>query len=165
MSTPNPLSHIDATGKATMVAVGEKPITPRMARAEGFVVISDDLEKRIRENSLEKGSLLEVARMAGIMAAKRTDSLIPLCHQLPLDHVDVTATLERGRVRIEACVRVHARTGIEMEALTAVAVACLTVIDMGKAIDRWMRIDGIRMIEKHGGRSGSWKAEAAREPA
>ncbi|MSR29680.1 MAG: cyclic pyranopterin monophosphate synthase MoaC [Phycisphaerales bacterium] len=149
------LSHIDAAGHAAMVDVSAKEITQRLARAEGFVRISAELERRIRENSIAKGSVLEVARLAGIQAAKRTDELIPLCHSLPLDSCDVTAELLPGRVRVEACVRVHARTGVEMEALTAVAVACLTIVDMGKAIDRWMVIEGVRMIEKRGGRSGT----------
>ena len=159
MTTPTPrttqFTHIGSDGHATMVDVGEKEITERFARAEGFVRISAELECRIRDNAIEKGSVLAVARLAGIQAAKRTDELIPLCHTLPLDSVEVTAELLKGRVRIEAAVRVHARTGVEMEALTAVAVACLTVVDMGKSIDRWMVIEGVRMLEKRGGRSGT----------
>jgi cyclic pyranopterin phosphate synthase len=167
MSTPHThnsdsrLSHIDGAGKATMVDVGAKAVTERFARAEGFVVVSEELERQIRGNMLAKGSLLDVARLAGIMSAKQTASLIPLCHTLPLDRVDVCVTVERGRVRVEASASVHARTGVEMEALTAVAVACLTVIDMGKAVDRAMRIEGIRVIEKRGGRTGSWRAPDA----
>lgn len=155
------LSHIANDGSAHMVDVGAKPVTAREARAEGFVRISRELGRRIRANTLAKGSLLEVARLAGIAAAKRTDELIPLCHSLPLDGVDVSATIDRGRVRIEATARTHGRTGVEMEALTAVAVACLTVIDMGKAIDREMAIEEVRLLEKHGGRSGSFVARAA----
>lgn len=138
-----------------MVDVHAKEPTDRMARAEGFVRISAELERRIRENSLAKGSTLEVARLAGILAAKRTADLIPLCHSLPLEGVDISAEVQPGRIRIEACVRTHARTGVEMESLVAVTVACLTVIDMGKSIDRWMVIDGVRMLEKRGGRSGT----------
>jgi len=141
-----------------MVDVGEKAVTARLATAEGFVRLSAALEERIRENTVAKGSVLEVARLAGILAAKRTDELIPLCHTLPLDAVEVTAELEPGRVRITATARTCSRTGVEMEALTAVAVACLTVIDMGKAVDRAMTIDGIRVLAKHGGRSGPYMA-------
>jgi cyclic pyranopterin monophosphate synthase len=151
---PNPsLSHTDARGNARMVDVGDKPITQRSATAEGFVRISAPLAAAIRENTLKKGNLLETARLAGITAAKRTDELIPLCHTLPLDQVDVRATLEDGRVRLTATATTHAKTGVEMEALTAVTVAALTVIDMGKAIDKAMVIEGIRILEKRGGRN------------
>ena len=105
------------------------------------------------------GNLLEVARLAGIMAAKRTDELIPMCHSLPLDHVDVEVLLEDACIRLRATVRTHSRTGVEMEALTAVAIAALTVVDMGKAVDKSMVIDGLRIIEKRGGRSGHWRSE------
>lgn len=155
---PDSLSHVAPDGGARMVDVGEKPITARSASAEGFVRISTDLERAIRENSVRKGSVLEVARLAGILAAKRTDELIPLCHTLPLDAVEVSAHLDVGRVRIGATVRTSSRTGVEMEALTAVSVACLTIIDMGKAIDRGMVIEGIRVTEKRGGRSGPFSA-------
>jgi len=138
-----------------MVDVGDKPITARSATAEGFVRISPELARAIRENTVKKGSVLEVARLAGILAAKRTDELIPLCHTLPLDAVDVQASLEEGRVRVTATVRTQSRTGVEMEALTAVSIACLAVIDMGKAIDKGLVIEGVRVLEKHGGRSGS----------
>ncbi len=159
MTQPTPhLSHALPDGRAAMVDVGEKPVSARSATAEAIVRISPALEQRIRENSLSKGSLLEVARLAGIQAAKRTDELIPLCHSLPLDAVDLTATLEPGLVRLRATARTHARTGVEMEALTAVAVAALTVIDMGKAVDKSMIIEGLRVLEKHGGRSGSYTA-------
>jgi cyclic pyranopterin phosphate synthase len=154
------LSHIDAAGRARMVDVGAKPITERVAIAEAVVRVSPDLERKIRENSLAKGNLLDVARLAGVQAAKRTSDLIPLCHTLPLDQADVEATVESGRVRLIATVRTHARTGVEMEALTAAAVAALTVIDMGKAVDRGMVIEGVRVLEKRGGRSGDWKAVA-----
>ncbi|NBU42312.1 MAG: cyclic pyranopterin monophosphate synthase MoaC, partial [Planctomycetia bacterium] len=132
------------------------------ARAEGFVRISAELERQIRANAIAKGSVLEVARLAGMQAAKRTDELIPLCHQLPLDSIEVTAELQSGRVRIEATARVTARTGVEMEALTAVTVACLTVIDMGKAVDRGMVIEGIRLLEKTGGQRGDFRATDTR---
>jgi len=162
---PGGLSHVNADGSACMVDVGEKPITARVAVAEGFIGISAELERRIRDNTIDKGSVLEVARLAGILAAKRTDELIPLCHSLALDSIDVTAELQSGRIRITATARIHARTGVEMEALTAVAVACLTVIDMGKAVDKGMVIEQIRVLEKHGGRSGSFVAAAAEHGA
>lgn len=159
------LSHVAADGSARMVDVGEKPVTQRWAVAEGRVRVSNELAAAIEANAIRKGSVLDVARLAGILAAKRTDELIPLCHSLPLDSVEVEATLERlsgvgeGRsVRVRATVRTSARTGVEMEALTAVSVACLTVVDMGKAIDKKMIIEGVRVLEKHGGRSGSFVA-------
>jgi cyclic pyranopterin phosphate synthase len=152
------LSHTDSKGQAHMVHVGEKPITERTATAEATVRISPALVRAIRQNQLKKGNLLEVARLAGIQAAKRTDELIPLCHSLPLDFVDVQATLKPGRIYLLATARTHARTGVEMEALTAVAIAALTVIDMGKAIDKSMTVEGLRVLEKHGGRSGSYVA-------
>ncbi|MBL8745740.1 MAG: cyclic pyranopterin monophosphate synthase MoaC [Phycisphaerae bacterium] len=161
------LSHAAPDGSARMVDVGEKPITRRSAVAEGFVRISAELAHAIRTNTVGKGSVLEVARLAGILAAKRTDELIPLCHTLPLDAVDVLATLEQSergvdhRVRVTATVRTQTRTGVEMEALTAVSIACLTIIDMGKSIDRDMVIEGVRVLEKQGGRRGSYSAPPA----
>lgn len=152
------LSHVGADGAARMVDVGAKPVTARSATAEGFVRVAPELERAIRENAVKKGSVLDVARLAGILAAKRTDELIPLCHSLPLDAIDVNASLEPGRVRVTATVRTQSRTGVEMEALTAVAAACLTVIDMGKAIDKGMVIEGIRVTEKRGGRRGTFIA-------
>jgi cyclic pyranopterin phosphate synthase len=144
-----------------MVHVGEKPVTERSATAEAIVRISPALARAIRQNQIKKGNLLEVARLAGIQAAKRTDELIPLCHSLPLDSVDVQAALKPGRVHLTATARTHARTGVEMEALTAVTVAALTVIDMGKAIDKGMTIEGVRVLEKRGGRSGTYIAESS----
>ena len=141
-----------------MVDVGEKAVTARVAVAEAFVRISAELAARIGENSLSKGNLLEVARLAGIQAAKRTGELIPLCHPLPIDFADVEATLEADRVRLRAEVRTTARTGVEMEALTAAAVAALTVIDMGKAVDKQMVVEGLRVLEKRGGRGGEYIA-------
>jgi len=148
-----------------MVDVGAKPETRRSAIAEAVVRISPELETRIRENSLAKGNVLETARLAGIQAARRTDALIPLCHALPLDWADVRATLEPGLVRLRAECRVIARTGVEMEALTAASVAALTVIDMGKAIDKSMVIERIRLLEKRGGRSGTYIAPGEAEPS
>ncbi|MFN0135726.1 MAG: cyclic pyranopterin monophosphate synthase MoaC [Phycisphaerae bacterium] len=147
------LSHVDAAGRAKMVDVGDKVATDRRAVAGGSVRVSAELARQIAANTLKKGNLLEVARLAGIQAAKRTSGLIPLCHPLPLDNVSVDVTLDGERVRIVAEARVHARTGVEMEALTAVAVAALTVIDMGKAVDPAMVIEEIALIEKTGGKS------------
>lgn len=157
-TNPDSLSHVGADGAARMVDVGGKPVTARTATAEGFVRISPELERAIRENSTKKGSVLDVARLAAILAAKRTGELIPLCHTLPLEAIDVVAVLEPGRVRVTATVRTQARTGVEMEALTGVSIACLTVIDMGKAIDKAMVIEGIRVTEKRGGRHGDYIA-------
>ncbi|MGQ0627884.1 MAG: cyclic pyranopterin monophosphate synthase MoaC [Phycisphaerales bacterium] len=152
------LSHLDPRGKARMVDVGEKPITLRIASAEAFVRVSAALARAIRANALKKGDLLATAQLAGVMAAKQTATLIPLCHPLPIDQVELTATLVGRRVRIRSTVRTHARTGVEMEALVAVSAAALTVIDMGKAIDRAMVIEGLRITAKSGGRRGSWSA-------
>jgi len=157
------LSHLDRGGRARMIDVGSKPVTARLAVAEGFVRISPALADAVRRDALGKGPVLEVARLAGILAAKRTDELIPLCHPLPIDGVEVSAALERSgrglnRVRVEATVRTRARTGVEMEALAAVAVACLAVIDMGKSIDRGMTIESVRLLEKRGGRRGPYVA-------
>ena len=141
-----------------MVDVSEKAITRREAVARGEVTMQPATLARIAAGTLPKGDVLAVARLAGIMAAKRTAELIPLCHPLPLSHVDVVLTPDpaKGRVRIEARVRVEARTGVEMEALTAVAVAALTLYDMCKAVDRAMTIGSIRLVRKQGGRSGTF---------
>ena len=152
------LSHLDDQGAARMVNVGDKDVTERVAVAQGRVRASDQLLDAIEADSLEKGSLLETARLAGIQAAKRTAELIPLCHPLPLDHVDVDAAVERPYVVLHATVRATSRTGVEMEALTAVAVAALTAYDMGKALDKGMVIEGVRLLHKSGGRSGEWNA-------
>ena len=154
------LTHVDARGRAAMVDVGQKAMTARRAVAEARVMISAELAHRIRKNSLAKGNVLDVARLAGIQAAKRTDELIPLCHSLPLDSIQVRAELRRDHVYIWSEAKVTAKTGVEMEALLAVAIAALTVIDMGKSIDRAMTIQGLRMLEKEGGRSGHFVAGA-----
>ncbi|MEX0655781.1 MAG: cyclic pyranopterin monophosphate synthase MoaC, partial [Phycisphaeraceae bacterium] len=135
------LTHLDEGGQARMVDVGDKPVTRRRAVAEGRVRISAKLAEAIEANALAKGNLLEVARLAGIQAAKRTDELIPLCHGLPLDAVQVEAWLAEGYVHLRAEASTSWKTGVEMEALTAVSVAALTVIDMGKAIDKAMVIE------------------------
>ncbi len=146
-------SHLVEKGNPRMVDVGDKPVTRRRAVAEGTVRVSAELAARIESNALAKGNLLAVARLAGIQAAKRTGELIPLCHNLPLDFVNVEAWLEGGRVRLRSEVRCEGKTGVEMEALTGVAVAALTVIDMGKAVDPAMTIERIQLVEKTGGQS------------
>lgn len=158
------LSHIDAKGEANMVDVSAKEVTSRTAIAEGFVLTKPETIAVIRAGDAKKGDVLGVARIAGIMAAKRTHELIPLCHPLLLTKVSVECTLDEALpgVRVEAQVRVSGQTGVEMEALTAVSVACLTVYDMVKAADKDMRIEGVRLLEKTGGRSGTYKADAPR---
>lgn len=155
-----PLTHFDDAGASRMVDVGEKHITSRMARAEARVVMLPETAKLVCNREFAKGDVLEVARLAGIMASKRTDELIPLCHSLGLDSatVDFEWTGE-SELRIESRVTVTGRTGVEMEALTAVSVAALTVYDMCKAVDRGMTITGIRLIEKSGGKSGHFLRE------
>ena len=149
------LTHFDETGGSRMVDVGAKDVTERMARASGVVRMAAETLRLIQDRKLAKGDVLEVARLAGIMGAKRTADLIPLCHPLPLDAVSVAFEFpDETSVRIEAQVRVTARTGVEMEALTAVSVAALAIYDMCKAIDRAMIIEAIRLEEKAGGRSG-----------
>lgn len=155
------LTHVDGSGRARMVDVGEKPVTRRIAVARGAVRMLPATATKIVANAIAKGDVLATARIAGVMAAKRTGELIPLCHPLPLDFVDVRLDVDakRGTVAIEAEAHVTARTGIEMEALTAVSVAALTVYDMAKAVDRAMRVEGVRLLEKAGGRSGHYRAE------
>ncbi len=154
------LSHLDATGAARMVDVSDKADTTREATAEGFVLMLPTTLALIEEGGLPKGDVIAVARIAGIMAAKRTSDLIPMCHPLPV--TGVTVDLERAgidRLRIQARVKTTGKTGVEMEALTSVTVAALTVYDMCKAVDRGIRIEGIRLLEKRGGKSGEWRAE------
>lgn len=152
------LSHLDDSGTARMVDVGDKATTDRRATAEGRVRCSPALIEAVRAHGLAKGDLPGTARIAGILAAKRVDQLIPLCHSLPLDHADLEVEVGDEAIHLRATVRTRARTGVEMEALTAVTVAALTVVDMGKALDREMVIEGVRVIEKSGGRSGHWRA-------
>jgi cyclic pyranopterin phosphate synthase len=153
------LSHVDTDGKAHMVDVGDKPETVREARARGAVVMQSSTLELIQRNAVQKGDVLAVAKIAGIMAAKRTSELIPLCHPLPLASIDLTFqfNVKEARIDIESMARVTGKTGVEMEALTAVAAAALTVYDMCKAVDREMRITDIRLIEKRGGRSGVFR--------
>jgi cyclic pyranopterin phosphate synthase len=152
------LTHLDRRGRARMVDVSDKAVTHREAVARGEVRMRRETLARIASGALPKGDVLGVARLAGIMAAKRTADLVPLCHPLPLSHVHVELTPDpaRRRVRIESRVAVDARTGVEMEALTAVAVAGLVLYDMCKAVDREMTIGAIRLVKKTGGRSGTF---------
>jgi cyclic pyranopterin phosphate synthase len=153
------LSHLDESGRARMVDVGDKPESRRTAVAEGQVRMSREAYDLVAAHAVAKGDVLAVAEVAGVMAAKRTGELIPLCHPLGLDVVSVEARLapELPGVRLSATARVTGRTGVEMEALTAVGVGCLTVYDMVKAVDREMVIEGVRLISKTGGTRGDWR--------
>ena len=153
-------THFDAAGNAAMVDVGAKPVTERTATARGAVVMEQQTLEMIEKGAAKKGDVLGVARLAGIMAAKRTADLIPLCHPLMLSKVTVDLTpAPPDRVEIEATVKLSGQTGVEMEALTAVSVAALTIYDMCKAVDRNMRIEDIRLTHKAGGKSGEFTAE------
>ena len=151
------LSHVDRRGRVKMVDVGDKPVTDREAIARGEITMSRAALSAIRAGSVAKGDPLQAARLAGIMAAKQTSTIIPLCHPLPLTHISVDLTPAPRGYRIEARVRTSARTGVEMEALVAVAAAALTIYDMLKAIDKAMVIGDICLIEKRGGKSGTYK--------
>lgn len=150
------LSHLDDLGRARMVDVGAKPDTERVAVARGEVHMKPDTLALIEEGALKKGDVLTVAELAGVMAAKRTSELIPLCHPLPITQVKVEMRIDKGipGIVITATVRTVGKTGVEMEALTAVSVAALTIYDMAKAVEKGMRIENIRLLEKRGGRSG-----------
>ena len=155
------LSHLDARGKASMVDVTAKAATERRALAEGRITMSAPAFAAVRDATIRKGDVLGAARIAGVMAAKRTADLVPLCHPLALTSIEVRFDLEprANAIRCEAEVRTNAGTGVEMEALTAVSVALLTVYDMAKSADKGMRIEGIRLLEKDGGKSGAWRAQ------
>jgi cyclic pyranopterin monophosphate synthase len=157
------LTHLDSAGAAVMVDVGDKAMTSRTAVAEGCIVMQPATLALILSGAAKKGDVLGIARIAGIMAAKKTHELIPLCHPLLLTKatVDLAADEKLPGIRITATVKVSGQTGVEMEALTAVSVACLTVYDMAKAADRSMRIEGIRLLEKTGGKSGDFHADMA----
>ena len=160
------LSHFDERGASRMVDVSEKAVTIRTARASGQVRMAAATLERVWDRGMAKGDVLEVARLAGIMAAKRVGDLIPLCHPLGLDAVSIDfERLDDGVLKIAASAKIQGRTGIEMEVLTAVSVAALTVYDMCKAIDRGMEITAIRLEEKTGGRSGVWRRERENEIA
>jgi len=163
---PRKLTHIDRKGQARMVNVGAKSVTQREAQAEGYIVMKGATLRAIAEEKIAKGEVLGVARLAGILAAKRTSELIPLCHGLNVESVEVDFDIpvleakpeDQVRLRIKSTARISAKTGVEMEALTAVSVAALTIYDMCKAIDRGMTIEGIRLLSKSGGQSGNYTA-------
>lgn len=160
MSEAGKLTHIDAGGEAHMVDVGDKAETVRVAVAEGFVKMKPETLALIREGNAKKGDVIGTARLAGIMAAKQTANLIPLCHPLMLTKVAVEITEDAALpgLRVEAMVKLSGKTGVEMEALTAVSITCLTIYDMAKAADKAMEIVNIRLLEKSGGKSGDFKA-------
>ena len=155
------LSHLDKAGAANMVDVSDKPVTGRTAVAEGAVVMAAKTLELILSGDAKKGDVIGTARIAGIMAAKRTHELIPLCHPIGLSKIAVEIAPDKSLpgLRVRATAKVAERTGVEMEALTAVSVACLTIYDMAKAVDRGMQITDIRLVEKRGGRSGTWRAK------
>ena len=160
------LSHVDGAGRVRMVDVADKPATIRTAVAEGAIRMSQEAFGLVAQGTVEKGDVLGVSEIAGTLAAKRTAELIPLCHPLGLDQIDVQASLDAGLpgVRIRAAAKTVGRTGVEMEALTAVSVALLAVYDMVKAADRGMEIEGVRLVEKTGGRRGDWRRNATADP-
>ena len=155
------LTHLNQAGQAIMVDVGNKPETRRMAIASGRITMSEEALAAVRNGTVPKGDVLAAARIAGIMAAKKTSELIPLCHPLALDAVAVNLTLEADAVRATATASLSGRTGVEMEALTATTIALLTVYDMAKAIDRGMVIEDVRLLRKRGGKSGDWVSPEA----
>jgi len=155
-SEKNELTHLDSEGHARMVDVSGKVETLRVARAEAFVEMSASTVKLLREKAMPKGDPLEVARIAGIQAGKKTSELIPLCHPLPLSHLDVSIEITESGAHIESTARTKAETGVEMEALTAASVAALTLYDMCKAVEKGISIGPVRLLEKSGGKSGHW---------
>ncbi len=161
MSEEKRLTHLDETGAANMVDVSEKAITIRVARAGGYIEMKQETLEMILSGSAKKGDVIATARLAGIMAAKRCHELIPLCHPLLISKVSVDFKPDQSdsRIYVEAMVKLSGKTGVEMEALTAVSVACLTLYDMCKAVDRGMVISAIRVLEKDGGKSGHYKAQ------
>ena len=158
-SRKSELTHLDKEGRARMVDVTAKRETVRVARAEAFVQMSAGTVKLLREQALPKGNPLEVARIAGIQAGKKTSELIPLCHPLALTHLDVSIEVLDTGARIEAIARTKAETGVEMEAITAASVAALTLYDMCKAVEKGISIGPVRLLEKSGGKSGHWRRE------
>lgn len=158
MSEQQPLSHLDEHGAARMVDVSAKDVTAREAIAEGYISMKPETLALIQQGGIPKGDVFAVARIAGIMAAKQTSTLIPMCHPLAITSVTVDIGADGDRVQIAATVRTTGQTGVEMEALTAVSVAALSIYDMCKAVDRGMTIHGVRLLEKRGGKSGEWRA-------
>ncbi len=155
------LTHISSSGEARMVDVSEKDVTSRTAIAEGHVVMLRETLELVKSGNAKKGDVLGTARIAGIMASKKTHELIPMCHPLLISKVQVDLDIDEALpgIRVRALCKVAGQTGVEMEALTAVTVACLTIYDMVKAVDRFMRIEGIGLVEKLGGKSGHWKRD------
>ncbi len=156
----NKLTHLDHTGRADMVDIADKPASDRLAVAEGYIRMRAETLDLIQAGNIKKGDVFSVARIAGIMAAKRTSELIPLCHLIPLSKISVDLEVDKAnhRVRITATARTTGKTGVEMEALTAVNIAALTIYDMAKAVDRQMVIEGVRLLEKRGGIHGDYLA-------
>lgn len=154
------LSHVNNKGEAQMVDVADKDITTREARATASIFMHPETLQKIKDNDFKKGDVLAVARIAGIMAAKQTHHLIPMCHSLNLSKISVDFEYLDNGVKINTFAKLNAQTGVEMEALTAASVAALTVYDMCKAVDRFMKISGVQLLEKKGGKSGYWKAES-----
>lgn len=161
-----PLSHLNERGEAEMVDISQKAVTERTARAEGCVAMRRETLDTVMHGEAKKGDVLAAARIAGIMAAKKTHDLIPLCHQLSLSKVAVDFELlpDTPAIRVRSLVKTSGQTGVEMEALTAVSIACLTIYDMLKAVDKGMSFEGIRLIEKTGGRSGDYRSGASGPP-
>ena len=157
----NDLTHFNATGDAHMVDVGNKPSTHRVAIAAGEISMQPDTLELIQAGSHKKGDVLGIARIAAIMAAKKTSDLVPLCHPLPLTHIDIEFSIDSSKSKVSCSARAetHGQTGVEMEALNAVQVGLLTIYDMCKAVDRGMQIERVRLVEKSGGKSGHWKRE------
>lgn len=156
------LTHLDESGRAKMVDVGDKPMSHRVAVARGMVYMKPETLQLVRDGALKKGDVITTARLAGIMGAKRTSELIPLCHPIPLNHISLEMEIDEdnNRVILTASAKTHGKTGVEMEALTAVSVAALTVYDMAKAVDREMRITDIHLVEKRGGVHGDYVKES-----
>lgn len=165
MNKKTQLSHIDDKGKAVMVDVSDKGLTSRTAMAAGTVFMKKTTMRLIQDGSVKKGDVLSVARIAGIMAAKKTSDLIPLCHPLAVQTIDIELNVDQklNAIHIEALCKVHGQTGVEMEALTAVSVTALTIYDMCKAVDREMRLSDIRLLTKSGGQSGDFKAKGQKK--
>ena len=154
-----PLTHFNQAGEAHMVDVGKKPISQRIAVTEGYIAMQPETLKLIIDGRHKKGDVLAIARIAGIMASKKTADLIPLCHPLPITHVEInfSAETDNNRIRCQATVKTNGQTGVEMEALTATSCALLTIYDMCKAVDRGMVIQSLQLLEKNGGKSGHWR--------
>jgi cyclic pyranopterin monophosphate synthase len=153
------LTHFNQDGEAHMIDIGDKEVTERVAVTEGYIEMQSETLELIRQGGHKKGDVLGIARIAGIMASKKTADLIPLCHPLPITHVDIFLTVEAGKNRVycQTTVKTRSQTGVEMEALNATQVALLTIYDMCKAIDRGMSIQSVRLLEKDGGKSGHWR--------